>query len=545
MTTSRNQHLQLAKNAVRVPETQNLSSVKLWCEYAIWGLLFYDDQSPWLTVVEALHICFHRKGQGDPVFTPVAPVDSAKHEAVTYGLRLNYELRHMLFRDREVLRIANGQSVDEKARWQTWLETVGRDYAGLELGYLQEEFETFGEMARSVELLRTAEIEAQSAKRWTSRHILPLGPEMLFADVNDKNSLDRKFMRRTGEMLYLMLNRASPREALGELIERRLLSATGPWNRLAKRVGGPAPASVGDTHIGYLPVPCATSYNRLAEDWIALLSLGNIPVENLLDPLERVSGLMQILYILGRAQETIGDDVPVPPFFLDLLGAPGNNPVRKLSANQFKRHRSMPQEAICAFIDDFAASDEWSGILASAAGAKESMDLLASRFLWKPSRSPNPDWMPSPRDQLAELRTQAQNSKGHSITSTFSNHAKHIGMLRAQRSSGTWYAPSDAFLEALVLANVKTPMEFGDFLNRLMTRYNIVIGPEEVRSAFNVKTSALPAPLADLKDNERRLEDRLRVLGFLDRKSDDCAFVINPFHDATAVTSGAAQLVHA
>jgi len=529
---------------VRVPETQNLSSVKLWCEYAIWGLLFYDDQSPWLTVVEALHICFHRKVQGDPVFTVVASAELAEHEVITYRLRLNNGLRHMLFRDREVIRIANGQSVDEKARWQAWLDTVSRDYAGLELGYLQDEFETFGEMARSVELLRTAEIEAQSAKRWTSRHILPLGPDMLFADVNDKNSLDRKFMRRTGEMLYLMLNRASRRDELGQLIETRLLSAASPWNKLAKRVGGSAAASVGDTHIGYLPAPRATSYNSLADDWVALLSLGNIPVENLLDPLERVSGLMQILYILERAQETIGDNVPVPPFFLDLLGAPGNNPIRKLSANQFKRHRSMPIEAIGAFIDTFAASDEWRSVLASAAGGKESMDLLASRFLWRPSRSPNPDWMPSPQEQLAELRTQAQNSKGHSITSTFSNHAKHIGMLRAQRSSGTWYAPSDAFLEALVLANVTTPMEFGDFLHQLMTRYNIVIGPEEMRAAFNVKTSALPAPLADLKDNERRLEDRLRVLGFLDRKSDDCAFVINPFHDAKPATNGALQLVH-
>lgn len=545
MTTSRNQLLQLTEGAVRVPETQNLSSVKLWCEYAIWGLLFYDDQSPWLTVVEALHICFHRKVQGDSVFTAVASVASTEHEAITYRLRLNNELRHMLFRDREVIRIANGQSVDEKARWQAWLDTVSRDYAGLELGYLQEEFETFGEMARSVELLRTAEIEAQSAKRWTSRHILPLGPDMLFADVNDKNSLDRKFMRRTGEMLYLMLNRASLRDELGHLIETRLLSAGSLWNRLARRVGGPTAASVGDTHIGYLPMPSSSSYDRLAADWVALLSLRNIPVENLLDPLERVSGLMQILYILERAQETIGDNVPVPPFFLDLLGAPGNNPIRKLSANQFKRHRSMPVEAIGAFIDTFAASDQWTAVLSSAAGGKEAMDLLATRFLWKPSRSPNPDWMPPPEEQLAELRTQAQNSKGHSISSTFSNHAKHIGMLRAQRSSGTWYAPSDAFLEALVLANVTTPMEFGDFLHGLMTRYKIVIGPEEVRIAFNVKTSALPAPLADLKENERRLEDRLRVLGFLDRKSDDCAFVINPFHDATAATSGAAQLVNA
>lgn len=545
MTKSRNQLLQLTAGAVRVPETQNLSSVKLWCEYAIWGLLFHDDQSPWLTVVEALQICFHRKAEGETVFTAASTAASGEHEAITYRLRLNNELRHMLFRDREVIRIANGQSVDDNARWQAWLDTVRRDYTGLELGFLQNEFDTFGEMARSVELLRTAEIEAQSAKRWTSRHILPLGPDMLFADVNDKNSLDRKFMRRTGEMLYLMLNRSVLREDLGRLVQERLLDASSPWNRLARRLGGTNTASVGDTHIGYLPMPSSSRYDRLAEDWLALLSLQNIPVENLLDPLERVSGMMQILYILERVQDVIGDNVAVPPFFLDVLGAPGNNPIRKLSANQFKRHRSMPVEAIGAFIDAFASSDEWQAVLESAAGGKEAMDLLAARFLWKPSRSPNPDWMPTPEEQLTELRTQAQNSKGHSITSTFSNHAKHIGMLRAQRSSGTWYAPSDAFLEALVLANVTMPMEFGDFLSRLMTRYRIVIGPEEVRTAFNVKSNALPAPLADLKENERRMEDRLRVLGFLDRKSDDCAFVINPFHDTKTANNGAPQLVDA
>lgn len=545
MTKSRNQHLHLTAGAVRVPETQNLSSVKLWCEYAIWGLLFYDDQSPWLTVVEALQICFHRKSEGETIFTAASPAASGEHEAITYRLRLNNELRHMLFRDREVIRIASGQSVDDNARWQAWLDTVSRDYAGLELGFLQNEFDTFGEMAKSVELLRTAEIEAQSAKRWTSRHILPLGPDMLFADVNDQDKLDRKFMRRTGEMLYLMLNRSALRDELGKLVQERLLDASSPWNRLARRLGGANTASVSDVHIGYLPMPSSSVYDRLAEDWLALLTLQNIPVENLLDPLERVSGLMQILYVLERAQDIIGDDVAVPPFFLDVLGAPGNNPIRKLSANQFKRHRSMPVEAIGAFIDAFASSVEWQAVLQSAAGGKEAMDLIAARFLWKPSRSPNPDWTPEPEEQLTELRMQAQHSKGHSITSTFSNHAKHIGMLRAQRSSGTWYAPSDAFLEALVLANVTTPMEFGDFLNRLMTRYRIVIGPEEVRAAFNVKSSALPAPLADLKENERRLEDRLRVLGFLDRKSDDCAFVINPFHDPKMANYGAAQLVNA
>ena len=543
--TSRNQQLQLAVGAVRVPETQNLSSVKLWCEYAIWGLLFYDDQSPWLAVVEALQICFDRKRDGLPVFTPERPEATGLHEDVSYRLRLNNGLRHMLFRDREVVRIAAGQSVDDRARWKAWNDTVVRDQVGLELGYLQQAFPNFGDMARSVELLRTAEIEAQSAKRWTSRHLLPLGPDMLFADVNDKNSLDRKFMRRTGEMLFLMLNRAEGRDELGKLIDARLLNGGGPWNRLARRLAGDATTTVGDTHIGYLPMPAHRIYERLAEDWTALLSLRGVPVENVLDPLERVSGLLQTLYILEQAQAVIGDGPTVPPFFLDLVGASGNNSIRKLSSNQFKRHRSMPSEAVGSFIDAFAASDEWKSVAASPAGSKEAADLLASRFLWKPSRTSNPDWTPSPEEQLAEMRVQAQTSKGHSITSTLSNHAKHVGMLRAHRRSGTWYAPNDAFLEALVLANVTAPMEFGEFLERLMRRYNVVIGPEEVRSALNVKTSALPAPLADLKDNERRLEDRLRVLGFLDRKSDDCAFVINPYHAVSPNRTGVDDLVHA
>ncbi|MEA3016760.1 MAG: hypothetical protein QOI38_1482, partial [Sphingomonadales bacterium] len=55
-----------------------------------------------------------------------------------------------------------------------------------------------------------------------------------------------------------------------------------------------------------------------------------------------------------------------------------------------------------------------------------------------------------------------------------------------------------------------------------------------------ISSGALPAPMADLKENERRLEERLRVLGFLDRKSDDCAFVINPFFDTEPVGRKAA-----
>lgn len=202
-------------------------------------------------------------------------------------------------------------------------------------------------------------------------------------------------------------------------------------------------------------------------------------------------------------------------------------------------------DAMSAFVDSFAETEEWRQVLESDAGAKEARDLLAERFRWSPPRPDDPHRMPTAEQQLAELRAETQASRGHFIGSTFLNHVRQIGMLRAHRRAGTWYAPNDAFLEALVLTIVRTPMEFGEFLGALYTRYNLVVGPEEVRVAFRVSTGSLPAPLADLKDNERRLEERLRVLGFLDRKSDDCAFVINPFHVQSSATIGADALVPA
>jgi len=534
---TQNQDLQLPQGALQVPDSLNLSGVKLWCEYGIWGLLFYDDQSPWLTLIECLHICFDRQRRGLSIFGHDGDGAPAAHEVVRYGTPLNHALRHLLFRDRDILPIADSQ-FDDAGMWKEWLDRLERDRILLDFRYLRDRFKSFRDFAHAVELLRSAEIESHTAKRWTSRHLLPLGPTMLFPDVDETQKLDRKFMRRTGEMLYLMLNRAQGRGPLGELIEERLLAAGSPWNGLAQRLAGPDVGPLTETTLGYLPRPTHLIYNQLAADWKALLGLRSIPVENVLDPLERVTGLLQALYIVQCAQETIGDG-PLPPFFLDLVGAPGGNPVRKLSIDQYKRHRTMLMDAMSRFVEEFAESEAWRQVLDSDTSAKNARDLLAKRFRWSPPRPDDPHRMPAAEQQLNELRTETQASRGHFIGSTFLNHVRQIGMLRAHRRAGTWYAPNDGFLEALVLTVVRSPMEFGEFLRTLYARYNIVVGPEEVRSSFRVSTGSLPAPLADLKDNERRLEERLRVLGFLDRKSDDCAFVINPFEVSPSITTGA------
>ena len=55
-----------------------------------------------------------------------------------------------------------------------------------------------------------------------------------------------------------------------------------------------------------------------------------------------------------------------------------------------------------------------------------------------------------------------------------------------------------------------------------------MIGQEQAQRAFG---SSAAISLDQLKINEQRLEQRLRVLGFVDRKSDACAFVVNPYYE--------------
>jgi hypothetical protein len=70
-------------------------------------------------------------------------------------------------------------------------------------------------------------------------------------------------------------------------------------------------------------------------------------------------------------------------------------------------------------------------------------------------------------------------------------------------------------------------MEFHRFLELLFKRYRIVIGRHEAMD--HTAYASLPAPVQDLERNQTRLEERLRMLGLLERKSDAVAFVVNPY----------------
>jgi hypothetical protein len=534
-STHANSELWLSRDALPVPDNQRVHALTVWCDPAIWGLALYDDQTPWFTLIECLHLLTYRHREGYVLFpglggTPEAP----QHERQSYRMKLNTNLRHLLFRDQEAARVASREGANNEVLWQRWLETTKHDFRELDFGYLQTAFSNdFLQFAESLELLRSAAVEQFIDKRWTSRHLQPVGEAMLFPDVKMAEGnfhLDRRFFQRTGELLYLMLNRSRRRDELGELVARRLLGVNGPWNRIARRLQGPDANITGDdtgwidaNTIGYLPVPHLPRYDELAQDWASILRQGAIPLEDALEFLMRLSGLHQVIYIVERGNAVAGRE-GVLPFVLEMSGSARNNSIQTLSSDRYKAHKSLPPLAVDAFVGTFEATVDWRSVGAAPMNGTTAAKLLERRFAWAARKSPSVSAHPAPREQLQAM-IDAAKTRNHDIGSTFTSHAKKIGLLTARRGAGTWYSPSDGLLEALVLANVTSAMELSQFLLLLRRRYHVVVGPEEARTA----SGELPVPFDALRENERRLEERLSVLGFINRKSDDCAFVVNPF----------------
>jgi hypothetical protein len=258
-----------------------------------------------------------------------------------------------------------------------------------------------------------------------------------------------------------------------------------------------------------------------------------MPVATSLASLARLSGFNLLLYIVERAVEVVeGTDGHVPPYVLDMVGSTSGNGLRKLSEGMYQRHRRLLPEAMRTFVEAYRDSEEWKAIEASEQASMTARNTLEQRFLWKRDIGSDPYNMPSASEQIDVLLNEVQKPRSHSVSAMYVAHSRQIGAITARAGVGTWYAPNDELIEALVLANVTGPVELDSFLHTLFKRYRIVIGAQEAMLAFN---GELPEVDASFRENERSFEDRLRMLGFLERKSDDCAFVFNPFHPDSAM----------
>lgn len=494
------------------------SDVNVWVDEAIWGHRLYNDQTPWLVFLEFLAIFQSRHTQAKALNESWT---NDSHEAFTYHIPRLIPLRQLIFNNPHIRFVEENYQTDAE-RWQAWLKAFSSDD---DFGYLQDRFGPFSRLSRVIELFQTTAIEPHRQRRWTSRFVFPYGPNCLYADLpaNVSGSPDRRFFARSGELLYLMLNRSGKGELLAEMISEKLLRQDETWNRVVRallpedyRIDSNPVSST----IGYLPFAERREYVDLAETWTRLLSL-DLSGEALLDPLMRLSSLHMLIYMLRRANEEVGD-THEPKFVLE-IASPRRTTLFELSKENFGANRMLSLRAVRAHIEAAKEDDRWHEALQARAPADAVRDYLTERYEWEPA-----DGIPAgdPETIFEALRDYAERRHQQHVGKVHMEWARQIGLAVSRRGAGTWYSPDDSLLKALVMCVVDEGREeYHRFLSKLYDRFQLVIGPNEAEKAFGT----LPTDQNAFLQNTQRLEQRLRTLGLLRRLSDDCAYVENPF----------------
>ncbi len=492
--------------------------VKVWVDEAIWGHRFYNDQTPWLVFLEFLSVFRARQLAGRALDEP-RPDDG--HEHISYHVPRLIPLRKIVFNNPHIQHIEATGHRDSK-KWSSWLKEIGGDY---DFASLRDRFEVFSQFAHVIEYFQNTAVEPHRQRRWTSRFLFPYGPHSLYADLpsNPSGSPDRRFFARGGELLYLMLCRSGQGTSIAELISSRLLQESDPWDRVAKALLPEEYCSEDDivsSDIGYLPYAKRQEYDALAQTWQQLLQL-NLPSAALLDPLVRLSSLHMLLYMLRRASEEIGDNAE-PKFLLE-IASPKKTTLFDLSLESLRANRMATARAVRAHVENTKNDQRWHDALAARVPVDAVRTYLKDRFAWKPE---DPLVTGESETIFAMLRSYAEKRHQQHVARVHNEWTRQIGLTVSRPGTGTWYAPNDSLLKALVMCIVDDHREeYHRFLAKLYKRFCIVIAAPEAEEAFG----SLPTDQHAFTKNAQRLEQRLRTLGLLRRLSDDCAYVENPF----------------
>lgn len=492
----------------------------MWVDEAIWGHRLHDEQSPWLTLLEFLCVLYaeHRDGRA---------LEESRLNELAYQPQTQMRLRNLVFNNPHMPSVlASNQSDD--AMWSAWLARMEQNAGGLEsadFSYLRDSFETFQDFASVIGFLQGSAIEGTSNKRWSSKFVFPFGTSALYEDVSvsARNGLatDRRFFARTGEILYLMLCRSARVSELRERLIRQVLNANVPYDRLIQALQGDAQLARQQRAGAYLPCASHPTFDRLSEDWIAILDL-QMPSYDALPHMVTITGLHLLRYQLQRAGEALGHLEPIS--MVCEMVSPKRSVVRDLSADSFQGNNALPQQALEQYIRGIAETPEWRAAVESDEPGPNAAEVLARTFDWPDLDDPD-ETKGTPEELLNELARRALVRHRQHVGKVHGTWARLIGLSSRRSSRRMRYAPTDRLLKSLVACAVPRRLEFKDFLSLLYDRYGLLIGEHQAKSFMEAGT----ADQEDFSDNARRLEERLASLGLLKRLSDSCAYVENPF----------------
>jgi hypothetical protein len=492
-----------------------------WVDEAIWGHRLYDEQTPWLSVLECLGVALAegRREEGKPFHEP-------RSHRLAYTPLIQLRLRNILFNNPRLVLIAERGGADDACwtEWEAWMHANQGGLAEPDFSYLRRHFRSFRDFAATVQFLRASTVEGANNKRWSSQFLFPFGPSALYEDLNvagSSVSSDRRFFGRTGELLYLMLCRSGRGDEIREAIGSRFLDPSLTYGRLVSTLQGADELGRNPRTGAYLPYLSLPEFAQLAEDWLRILDR-SLPGYDALPHLVTMSGLHLLLYLLRRAQQESGEAAPLT-LVLEIV-SPKRTVVRDLSADSFAHNNLLPQRAVERWISRLADTDDWNQAVNAPDPVPSASMLLREVFDWS-SEDDAAGSLSTPSALLDTLRRQAVERHKQHLAKTHGNWGRAIGLSSRRASRRTRYAPTDAFLKTLVVCCVEGRMEFREFVALIYDRYGLLIGDQQAISL----TSRGDADLEAFAENQGRLEERLSSLGLVRRLSDQCAYVENPF----------------
>lgn len=503
---------------VPTPRAADHLQNEMWVDEQIWGHRLWDSQSPWILFLEFLSVAEAKHREG-------ALLDErGQFYPLQFRPNKRMALRNLLFNNEAMPQIA-AQIADNEAAWSAWLKAMhdtAQAVSPPDFAYLRLHFRLFHQLELVVGLLRSSGVESESNRRWTSRFVFPFGPNALYEDLTVKSSgqPSREYINfgRTGELLYLMLCRASCANELRPFLGQFLAGAN-PWNTL---IGVLQPSDEMDRSLresSYLPYQHHTAFDRLGEDWLALCRL-QLPGFDTYPHFVTLGALHIALYQLAVAADQCGS--PRPWFICELV-APRKTLVRELSTTNYLENSQLSRRAVEALIGDIAQSPEWLQAVPQSNGFSLCKAILQDRVRW-PREAEDYDGPEEPDRLIAEFRASALNRHRQHTANVHRSYGGGAGLVSRRGTNRLRYAPNDALLKAMVLANVRQRMEFSQFLTALFERYGFVFGEREAERVLGQKDFDKRA----FQANAERLERRLATLGMLRRLSDACAYVINP-----------------
>lgn len=490
-----------------------------WIDEQIWGHRLYDEQTPWLTFLEFFNI-----------FASELTLNASPD--IEFKPQRQLQLRNIVFNNPHFPEILRDPPLPDDVAWKKWIELMeksmmqgsAQEFDANALRELSRRIPQFADFEKLVRYLRRTSIEGNSNKRWSSKFVFPFGVQSLYEDlrVSDTSaSNDRRFFARTGELLYMMLSRSKRGPEIAQMLQQRFFQSGDPTDTVIGILQGKTQRESA-RGIGYLPYVSLPEYDALADDWMFLLGQ-NLPKFDVLPHLVLVTGLHLLIYFLRQASAVAAQQVPT---FVCEIVAPRRTAVRDIALRSFETNQALPRAAIETLLRSVTNSDAWKAAVNDPEPLPAAARVLCGHFDWPSDEELHR--IPanySPEDLLKRLTELALVRHRQHVAKIHGSWARHIGLSSRRGSQRVRYAPTDALLKSLVFANVRSRMEFKEFLRRLHERYGFVIG--EHQAGHYIDDGA--ADLEDFAENATRLEERLTSLGLMNRLSDGCAYVQLPF----------------